>query len=260
MPTRLTHIVIDAADPGQLARFWSAALDWPVTHEDDDEVDVEPPESDPYQHGQLPLVFVPVLDPRTAKNRLHLDLASTSAQHQQKLVGRFEALGARRVDIGQGPDVSWVVMADPEGNELCVVSHAGSVGADPASAFGDLWPVAAIVLDSPDPEAIAPFWSEATGWPILGRDGTHVWLRDETARGPYLDIRHNDDPKLSKLRVHLDIAPGAGDDQGAELARLRSLGAHPVDIGQSARGDRLTWHVLADPQANEFCLLSPAPA
>jgi predicted enzyme related to lactoylglutathione lyase len=257
MPSRLTHIVIDAADPAKLARFWSAALDWPVTYEDDDEVDIAPPASDASQQGQVPLVFVPVSDPKTAKNRVHLDLASRSDEHQAALVTRLGELGARRVKIGQGPHVSWVVMADPEGNELCVVNHAGSVGADSSSVFGDLWPVAAVVVDSPDPQAIAPFWSEAVGWPILGSDGTHVWLRDETARGPYLDIRHNPDPKTTKLRVHLDIAPHADDDQAAELARLEALGAYPLDIGQHAWGDRLTWHVLADPQGNELCLLSP---
>src|SRR5687768_3399765 len=122
MSTRLVHLVIDAADPAALARFWSAALAWPVTYEDADEVVIEPPADDPTQAGQMPLVFVAVPDPKSSKNRVHLDLASSSATHQTELVARLEGLGAHRVDIGQG-DVSWVVMADPEGNELCVVSH-----------------------------------------------------------------------------------------------------------------------------------------
>jgi hypothetical protein len=195
-------------------------------------------------------------DPKVVKNRVHLDLASRSAEDQVALVDRLVGLGARKVDVGQGPEVTWEVMADPDGNEFCVVSHAGSVGADPASAFGDLWPVAAVVLDSPDPGAIAPFWAEATGWPVLGSDGVHVWLRDTSGGGPYLDIRANDDPKTTKLRVHLDIAPFADDDQATELDRLLALGATPLDIGQATWGTRLTWHVLADPQSNELCLLS----
>jgi len=254
MPTRLVNLVVDAADPAGLARFWAAALDWPITSEDDDEVAIEPPADDPRQRGQLPLVFVPVADAKTAKNRVHLDLASRSEADQTALVARLEGLGARRIDVGQPADVSWVVMADPAGNELCVVSHAGSVGADPASAFGDLFPIAAVVLDSPDPEAIAPFWAAATGWAILGRDGTHVWLRDTAANGPYLDIRDNEDPKTAKLRVHLDVAPFADDDHAAEVARLRELGAEPIDIGQPAD---VTWTVLADPQRNELCVLRP---
>ena len=90
------------------------------------------------------------------KNRVHLDLASRSSEHPAELVERLEGLGARRIDIGEGPDVTWEVMADPEDNELCVVSHAGSVGADPASAFGCLSPVAVVVLDTPDPPPSQP--------------------------------------------------------------------------------------------------------
>ena len=133
MPTRLVEIVVDAADPPALARFWASALGWPVTYEDPDEWVVGPPSDDPAQQGQLPLVFgPPINDAKTAKDRVHLDLASSSAEHQSEVVARIEALGGRRVDIGQG-DVTWFVMADPEDNELCVVSHAGSVGKDPAS-------------------------------------------------------------------------------------------------------------------------------
>ena len=253
MPTRLVSLVIDAADPAAIARFWSAALDWPITYEDPDEVVVEPPEDASAQAGQLPLVFVRVLDPKTSKNRVHLDLASSSDEHQAELVARLERLGARRVDVGQGDDVSWVVMADPEDNELCVVSHRGTVGDDPTSAFGDLAPIAAVVVDSADPDAIAPFWSAATGWPVLGRDGTHVWLREPDERGPYLDIRDNTDPKAAKLRVHLDVAPYPDDDHAAEVTRLVALGAQRIDIGQ---GD-VRWVVLADPQGNELCVLTP---
>lgn len=254
MPTRLVHLVVDAADPAGLARFWSAALDWPVVYEDADEVVVAPPADDPAQAGQLPLVFVPVDDPKTCKNRVHLDLASSSDGHQAALVARLEGLGARRIDVGQPDDVSWVVMADPEGNEMCVVSHRGTVGADPASAFGDLAPVAAVVVDSADPDALAPFWADAAGWPVLGRDGVHVWLRDTAASGPYLDIRTTPDPRTTKLRVHLDVAPFAGDDHAAEVGRLCSLGATPADVGQ---GDDVSWAVLADPEGNEMCVLSP---
>jgi hypothetical protein len=252
MSTRLVSVVMDAADPPSLARFWSAALGWPVTLEEPDEVEVSPPAGEPTQQGQVPLVFVPVPEPKAGKNRVHMDLASTSDEHQAALVARLEGLGARRVDIGQS-DVTWVVLADPEGNELCVVSHRGSVGKDPASAFAGIGPVAAIVFDCDDPEAIAPFWAEATGWPVLGRDDEGVWLRDVSRGGPYLDLHRTDEPKAVKLRVHLDIAPFAGDDHAAEAARLQSLGARAIDIGQ---GD-VRWIVLADPEGNELCLLTP---
>lgn len=246
------HLVVDAADPSALARFWSAALGWPITADEPDEVVIEPPVDDPAQQGQIPLVFVPVTGPKTAKNRIHLDLASTSADHQRAMVTRLEALGARQIDIGQR-DVSWVVMADPAGNELCVVSHVGSVGKGQASAFAGIGPVAAIVFDCDDPEAISAFWAAATGLPVLGRDDQGVWLRDVTSGGPYLDLHRVTEPKTAKLRVHLDVAPFADDDQAAEVERLRALGARPVDIGQ---GD-VYWDVLGDPEGNELCVLSP---
>jgi hypothetical protein len=94
MPTRLVHLVVDAADPAGLARFWSRALAWPVTFEEPDEVVIEPPDDDPAQAGQVPLVFVPVPEPKTSKNRVHLDVASTSDEHKAALVALLEGLGA----------------------------------------------------------------------------------------------------------------------------------------------------------------------
>ena len=253
MPTRLHSLVVDAADPSAVARFWSAALEWPITYEEPDEVTIEPPEGDPSQKGQLPLVFGTVPEPKTSKNRIHLDLASKSIEHQAALVSRLEGLGARQIDIGQPADVSWIVMADPEGNEFCVVSHAGSVGKDPTSAFAGIGPVAAVVFDCENPEAIAQFWSAATGWPALGQDDEGVWLRDVSAGGPYLDLHRVTEPKTAKLRVHIDVAPFADDDQPAEVERLRGSGARLLDIGQ---GD-VSWEVLADPEGNELCVLTP---
>jgi predicted enzyme related to lactoylglutathione lyase len=252
MPTRFVSIVIDAADPPALARFWASALGWSVAYEDPDESVVGPPGEDPAQRGQVPLVFGFSTDAKAAKNRVHFDLASTSTEHQAELVARIEALGGRRVDIGQG-DVTWVVMVDPEDNELCVVSHAGSVGKDPASAFAGIGPIAAVVFDCADPEAIAPFWSAATGWPVLDQDDEDVWLRDTSSGGPYLDLHRAPERKTAKLRVHLDVAPYANDDHGAEVDRLRALGATEIDIGQG----EVTWVVLADPEGNELCVLSP---
>ena len=125
MTTRLVHLVIDAAEPGRLARFWAAALGWEVAAEEGDEVDVWPVGFSYPDPAALPLVFVPVPEPKTGKNRVHLDLASESAADQADSVARLLALGAVPADIGQG-DVPWVVLADPEGNEFCVLSPRGS--------------------------------------------------------------------------------------------------------------------------------------
>ncbi len=116
MTSRFSELCIDCADPRRLAAFWAAVLDWPIEEEDDDdEVAVVDPE------GKAPLLlFVPVPEPKTVKNRLHIDV-SPPAGKQDEEVERILALGATRADVGQGPDVSWVVLADPERNEFCVL-------------------------------------------------------------------------------------------------------------------------------------------
>ena len=120
MATRLVHLVVDAAEPARLARFWAAALGWEVAGEEPDEVDIWPSGFSYPDPVALPLVFVPVPEPKAGKNRLHLDLATESAAYQAAEVERLLALGAVHADIGQG-DVPWVVLADPEGNEFCVL-------------------------------------------------------------------------------------------------------------------------------------------
>jgi Glyoxalase-like domain len=101
MATRLVNLVVDAATPAVSARWC--------------EVAVEP------DGLGIPLVFVPVADPKTGPNRVRLDLASPSLAAQAALVERLTALGATPADVGQG-QLPWVVLADPDGNELCVLS------------------------------------------------------------------------------------------------------------------------------------------
>jgi catechol 2,3-dioxygenase-like lactoylglutathione lyase family enzyme len=121
MPTRLVHVVADANDPARLARFWSGLLGWEIADETPDEVDVWPAGYTYPDPVAVPLVFVPVPEPKTGKNRVHLDLATASPAHQAELVTRARELGGGPADVGQG-DVPWVVMADPEGNEFCVLT------------------------------------------------------------------------------------------------------------------------------------------
>ena len=117
MDIRIQCLCIDSADPRRIASFWQAALGWRRTFESDDEVVLEPPEGSP-EDGLVPdLLFLKVPEAKVIKNRLHLDLRPLD---QDAEVGRLEALGARRVSVGQG-EVSWVVMADPDGNEFDVL-------------------------------------------------------------------------------------------------------------------------------------------
>ena len=109
---------LDCIDPDRVAGFWEVALGWRRTYATDEEVVLEPPVGSA-QDGVAPdLVFLRVPDRKIVKNRWHTDLRPTD---QTAEVARLEALGATRVDVGQGDGVSWVVMADPEGNEFCVL-------------------------------------------------------------------------------------------------------------------------------------------
>jgi hypothetical protein len=250
MSTRLVHLIVDAQDPASLARFWAAALGWEpvVTSPDSDPeevVDVWPPGYSYPDPAAVPLVFVPVPGSKTGKNPVHLDLASTSPSHQAQLVARLRDLGARPAQIGQG-DVPWVVLADPEGNELCVL--------EPRDEYLDTGPVAAIVIDCADPAALAAFWTEAAGWPVARAEPGITGLRSPAGTGPYLELLRVPGPRQGKNRLHPDIAPFPGGSIAAEAARLRAIGATPADIGQAAD---LPWTVLADPEANEFCVLTP---
>jgi predicted enzyme related to lactoylglutathione lyase len=115
MPVRLHHIVIDTHDLPGLARFWAQALGWRILSEREREIVIGPAEDAP-----VGMCFMPVTGAKTVKNRVHLDLTSSAADRDQE-IDRLLALGARRVDIGQTGAESWTVLADPEGNEFCVI-------------------------------------------------------------------------------------------------------------------------------------------
>jgi catechol 2,3-dioxygenase-like lactoylglutathione lyase family enzyme len=241
MSTRLVNIVVATADLRRLAGFWSALLGWPIAVDLPNEVDVRAPES---QGWLLDLVFDPVAQPKTVKNRVHLDLASSSAANQAEIITRALDLGATSVDIGQ-EDVPWEVLADPEGNEFCVL--------EPREIYQDAGALAAVVVETADPVATAAFWREATGWRTgADKDGA-VGLRAPNGLGPWLEFVPEHGPKTVQHRVHVDVAPYADDDHAAEVARLRAAGARPIDIGQKD----VPWEVMADPDGNEFCVLTP---
>lgn len=130
MALRWYSVVIDTPDPRALARWWAEAIDWQVIYDSDEEVVLIPGYVDgeddvkkiPWERIPPGLVFVKVPEPKTVKNRLHLDLAPHTSQDRDAEIARLEALGATRVDVGQGEEVSWTVLADPEGNEFCVLS------------------------------------------------------------------------------------------------------------------------------------------
>ena len=244
MATRLVQLAMNARDDSALGRFWAEALGWGLAEEEPGVTNVEPAGLAYPDPAALCLDVLRVPEAKTVKNRVHIDLASSSAADQAELVARLRALGATPADVGQG-DVPWTVLADPEGNEFCVL--------EPRPVYRDTGPMAAVVVDCADPRAMARFWGEAMDWTLHTVNDREAVLRSAKGVGPYLEFLRSPDAKTVKNRVHLDLRPYPGDDQAAEVARLRALGATDVDLGQ---GD-VPWTVLADPEGNEFCLLTP---
>ncbi|GAA1768399.1 VOC family protein [Luedemannella helvata] len=231
-----------ARDDAALGAFWAQALGWEISSEEPGVTNLEPPGLVYPDPAAIYIDLVASAEPKTVKNRVHIDLATKSAAHQAELVARLTELGATPADIGQG-DVPWTVMTDPEGNEFCVLD----------SLYDETGPIASVILDCVDPQTMLRFWSQATDWPVYKVTDYSAVLRSAAGVGPYLQFLRTPDPKTGWNRVHLDIRPYPGDDLEAEAEKLRSLGATDIDLS----GSNVTWMVFADPEGNEFCLLSP---
>src|SRR5690242_15278071 len=244
MALRLGLLNLKARDNTALGRFWAEALGWGVFSEGPNVSGVGPAGFVWPDSVAVCVCVVTVPNPETVKYRVHLDLATTSAAHQAELVARLRALGATPADVGQG-DVPWRVLADPEGNEFCVL--------EPRETYPDTGPIARVVVDCADPPAMARFWGEATDWTRHEVTGDRAVLRSAKGVGPYLDFIRTPGVKTVPDRVHLDLLPYPGTDKAAEVARLRVLGATDLDLGQ---GD-VPWTCLADPEGHEFCVLAP---
>ena len=181
---------------------------------------------------------------KTGQNRQHLDLTTSSLADQAGSADQLVGLGGRHLDIGQTADEGHLVLADPEGNELCLIG--------PDNGFlADCPRLGAISCDGT--QQVGYFWSAVLGWPLVWDQDEETAIRSSLG-GPIISwggppVR----TKTGKNRLHLDLAPPADVDQQAEVERLLALGARRVDIGQ---GD-VSWEVLADPDGNEFCVLTP---
>ena len=239
MTIRLEALCIDANDPHRLARFWAEALRWDVGDEADDEVDLVPTDG-----TEFTIYFYRVPEPKVGKNSIHLDLTTSSLEDQSESVAHLLSLGATHVDVGQRGDEGHVVLADPEGNELCLIEPTNSF----LAGCGRL---GAITCDGSP--AVGYFWSAALEWPLVWDQDEETAIRAPHLTGPYVTWGPPVPVKTTKNRLHLDVAPTAEGNQSAEVDRLISLGASRVDIGQ---GD-VPWVVMADPDGKEFCVLNP---
>jgi catechol 2,3-dioxygenase-like lactoylglutathione lyase family enzyme len=239
MASHLVALCFDAHDPFRLARFWAGVLSWDTADEPEGGIALLPSDDTGFR-----IEFFPTEEPKTGPNRMHLDLTSTSLEDQQLTVARSLGLGARHIDIGQRPADPHVVLADPEGNEFCVIEPGNNFLAD--CGF-----IGALACDGS--QDVGYFWREALGWPLVWDQDQETAIRSPGG-GPKITwggppVR----PKTGKNRLHFDIAPPADGDQQAEVDRLVSLGATRIDIGQG----EVSWVVMADPDGNEFCLLTP---
>jgi catechol 2,3-dioxygenase-like lactoylglutathione lyase family enzyme len=237
--SQLFAICFDAIDPLRLARFWSGFLGWPIADDPHDGVALLPIDDTGFR-----LRFAPTEDPKSRQNPMHFDLTSTSLEGQQQTVARALELGGQHIDIGQLPEEEHVVLADPEGNEFCVIEAGNNFLAE--CGF-----IGAVSCDGS--QEVGYFWSRALGWPLVWDQNEETAIRSPhggpkiTWGGPPLM------PKTGKNRVHLDLVPPADSDQQAEVDRLLSLGAKRIDPSHGEPGAV----AMADPDGNEFCVLTP---
>ena len=194
MPLGLAALCVDANDPLGLARFWAEALRWDVADDSSGVVRLAPTDG-----TQFPLDLLPAPTPKLGPNRLHLDLTTTSLDDQRDTVARLVEVGGRHIDIGQSPDDEHVVLADPEGNELCVI--------EPTNSFlADCGRLGAINCDGT--REVGYFWSAALDWPLVWDQDEETAIRAPDGTGPIIAWGGPPvAPKRGKNRWHLDVAP-----------------------------------------------------
>ena len=239
MTVQLFALSFDANDPLRLARFWSGALGWEMSSDANDGIALLPNDGTGFRFR-----FLPTQERKTGLNQMHFHLTSTSLEDQQQTVERLAGLGARHLDLGQRPEEGHIVLADPEGNELCVIGPGNKFLAG-CGFFAE--------VACEGSQETGYFWKEALGWPLNWDQDQETSIRSPHGGpkiswgGPPLT------PKTGKYRLHFDLAPPADGDQQAEVERLLSLGAARTDIGQG----EVSWVVMTDPDGHEFCVLTP---
>ena len=239
MTCDLVALTVGAREPARAGRFWADLLRGELTDDAPGSVAVEAGEDLGFR-----LRFVPSDAPRTGLNQMHFHLTSTSAEDQQATVARALGLGAAHLDVGQRPEEGHVVLADPEGNEFCVIEPGNKWLAD-CGFFAE--------VTCEGSQETGYFWRDALGWPLVWDQDQETAIRSPHGGpkiswgGPPLS------PQTGQARMHFDLAAAErAADAPAELERLLSLGATRSEAGQREVG----WVVLADPDGHEFCLRS----
>ncbi len=235
---QLVAVAITAAAPTELATFWARALRWDLAESDVSGIELVPTDATSFR-----LAFRPGAGEKLAQNRIHFDLTTTSLDDQNDTVAELVAIGGAHVDIGQDPTETHIVLADPEGNELCVI--------EPGNRFLASCPrLGAVNCDGT--HALGCFWSDALGWPLVWDQDEETAIQAPDGTGPKITWSGPPlMPKVGEERFHFHVAPGAGVSGQAALDHLLALGATHPDSSASCPGTI----TLADVDGNEFCLL-----
>lgn len=232
----LENIVWDAREPRRLGAFWARLLNAEPLTEEPDIFEARVAYGEDFY---LDLCFPRVDNPSPSPARLHPDIAGGA--RQAEVVDRALRLGAEHADVGQG-EVDWVVLNDIEGNAFCVMEER--------DAYRSTGPIAALPLDSSDPQRDAAFWAEISGW-VPYEGNAPATLRHPSGRGPLLEFYEGLPPKTGKNRMHLDVRRQADDTDALE--RVAQLGASEL----KPHVEGLPWTIFADLSGNEFCVLAP---
>lgn len=238
MTVRLVAITVEAIAPTQLARFWAYALRWNIRDSAGVGVQLLPADATSFD-----VLFRPGAREKVSQNRIHFDLTTRSTQDQDTTVAHLLARGASRVDVGQDPDETHVVLADPEGNEFCVLA--------PGNRFLAGCPrLGAVNCDGT--RALGRFFSEAFGWPLVWDQDDETAIQAADGTGP--KITWSGPPLMptsSQERFHFHVAPTSGTTAQAALDHLVALGAARLDGPHACPGAT----ALADVDGNRFCLV-----
>lgn len=238
MTASLVAIAVNAIAPDRLAQFWAHALHWGTREADGGDIALVPMDLTGFH-----VLFRPVADEKTGQNRIHFDLTTTSPDDQTDTVAELLAIGARHVDVGQDPGESHVVLADPEGNEFCII--------DPDSRFLASCPrLGAVNCDGT--HALGCFWSEALGWPLVWDQDEETAIQAPDGTGP--KITWSGPPLMPTSgveRFHFHVAPGPGATMLSTLDHLVALGATRLAVSQACPGAT----ALADVDGNKFCVI-----
>ncbi|MGW3678920.1 VOC family protein [Streptomyces prasinus] len=239
MTSRLFAICFHATRPTDLSRFWSGVLGWELAEGPDDDVAILPPDAAGFR-----IRFLPSREPKSGQNRAHFDLTSASPEDQRRTVARALELGGRHIDVGQLPEEGHMVLADPDGNEFCVIEAGNKFLADTGS-------IGALACDGT--QEVGYFWSEALRWPLVWDQDQETAIQSPnggtkiTWGGPPVA------PKTGTNRLFFELALPTDVDREAEIDRLVSLGATRTDADESGGGRAL----MLDPDGNEFAVQGP---